>query len=185
MQLQRLSSDVRRTQGDFLLVDGTPPYLPDATPENLKYRETILSATVNQLLGDGFSTGVSYVWDRSDLEDIFPDVPLAALSTASRKNKAVLQTVTTYLLYNHPCGFFARGHVTWYHQRNSGYNPGLPGDDFCQENIYAGYRCLNRRLELELGLLNLSGQDCHLNPLSVYTELPRTPTFMARIKFLF
>ena len=61
---------------------------------------------------------------------------------------------------------FARADATWYHQSNSGYTPALPGDDFVQENLYVGYRFLQRRAELMFGVLNLSGVNYNLNPLS-------------------
>ena len=36
-----------------------------------------------------------------------------------------------------------------------------------------------------LGILNLTDQDYHLNPLTVYAELPRERTFVARVNFQF
>ena len=57
--------------------------------------------------------------------------------------------------------------------------------DFFQENLYAGWRFLNRRCEIQFGILNLGNQDYHLNPLNVYTELPRERTYTVRLKFIF
>ena len=61
----------------------------------------------------------------------------------------------------------------------------MPGDDFFQHNLFAGYRFAHRRAEILLGILNLAGQDYHLNPLTVYAELPRERTFMARLQLQF
>jgi hypothetical protein len=98
---------------------------------------------------------------------------------------AELHQATGYVLFNHPSGLFARADATWYHQNNSGYDAPLPGDDFVQENFYLGYRFLQRRAELMFGILNLSGQDYHLNPLSAYAELPRERSFILRLNFIF
>jgi len=88
-------------------------------------------------------------------------------------------------LFNHPSGFFARADAVWYHQHNTGYNPELPESDFVQENVFIGWRFLQRRLEVMLGILDLGNHDYHLNPLNVYAELPRERTFIARLNFIF
>jgi hypothetical protein len=36
-----------------------------------------------------------------------------------------------------------------------------------------------------MGILNLSDQDYHLSPLTVYLELPRQRSFFAWLKFVF
>jgi Tfp pilus assembly protein PilF len=185
VQVEQLNSKVSRTIGDFSLVDSLAPYVPDSTPELLDYRETSVSASVNQLLGGGFALGASYKADLVRLDDTLPDVPVAALSTAQQQDHATLQQAGAYLLFNDPSGFYARADAAWYHQHNSGYNPAEPGDDFFQENIFAGYRCFNRRLEMQLGILNLGGQDYSLNPLNVYSELPRKRVFTATLNFIF
>ena len=43
----------------------------------------------------------------------------------------------------------------WTQQSNRGYTTDIPGDDFWQHNIYAGYRFLGRRAEARVGLLNI------------------------------
>ena len=185
LQVEQLNSRVRRTIGNFSLVNSLAPYVPDSTAEHLDYRENSVTVSLSQLLGDRFVVGASYKFDDVELSSVLPDVPVAALSTARRQDHAILQETSAYLAYNHPSGFFARLDATWYQQQNSGYNPALPGDDFFQENIYVGYRFLNRRCEIQFGILNLGGQDYHLNPLNVYAELPRERTFTTRLKFVF
>jgi Tfp pilus assembly protein PilF len=185
LQVEQLNSNVGRSIGEFSLVNSDAPYVPGSTLENLNYRETAMTVSINQLLGKQFVTGASYKYDYVTLGDVLPNVPVAALSTANQQDHATLQEASTYILFNHPSGFFSRLDVVWYHQDNSGYTPALPGEDFFQENIYAGWRFLNRRCEIRLGILNIGNSGYNLNPLNVYTELPRERTFEARVKFIF
>jgi len=59
------------------------------------------------------------------------------------------------------------------------------GDGFWHLNLMAGYRSPGRRFELMAGLLNLTGQDYKLNPLTAYQDLPRERTFVARVRLNF
>ncbi|HXR04477.1 MAG TPA: hypothetical protein VN836_07200, partial [Verrucomicrobiae bacterium] len=63
--------------------------------------------------------------------------------------------------------------------------PAEPGDHFFQPNLFAGYYFMHRRAELLLGLLNLTGENYKLNPLTPYQELPRCRVVEARLNFLF
>jgi hypothetical protein len=183
IQAQWLNTDVDRTIGALALDNGQPPFAPASTPEQLRYRENSLGLSVNQLLGDAFVVGASYKFDHVTLNDVLPLVPEAALPSARQTDHADLHEVTGYVLFNHPSGLFARADATWYHQNNS--DASMPGDDFIQENLYVGYRFLHRHAELMLGILNLSGQDYHLNPLNTYMELPRERTCIVRLNFIF
>jgi outer membrane receptor protein involved in Fe transport len=58
-------------------------------------------------------------------------------------------------------------------------------DSFWQHNVFAGYRFLKRRVSIQAGILNLTDQDYRLNPLNLYSELPRTRTFVAKFQFNF
>jgi Tfp pilus assembly protein PilF len=185
VQFEHLESNVRRSIGVYSLNDGLAPFVPASTREKLGYRENSVVASVNQLLGDYFTIGASYKFDQVELHDDLPQVPVAALASARQTLHADLHQTSGYILFNHPSGFFARADASWYRQSNSGYNPALRGDDFFQENLYAGWRFLQRRVELMLGILNLGDQDYRLNPLTVYAELPRERTYIARLNFLF
>ena len=70
-------------------------------------------------------------------------------------------------------------------QSNEGYEPALPGDNLWQHDIFLGYRFLQRRAEVRLGILNLADQDYRLNPLNLYSELPRGRTFIAGLRINF
>src|SRR5262249_24007194 len=131
----------------------------------------------------------SYKFSRSELLDAFPQIPAqvlrGALPDANRTLQADLHELNGYVLFNHPTGFFARAETHWYHQVNEGYTTPLPEEDSFQHNLFAGYRFAHRHAELLLGLLNVADQDYHLNPLTVYSELPRERTFMVRFNFQF
>jgi tetratricopeptide (TPR) repeat protein len=182
IQAQRLTTEVNRTIGDLVLSNGLPPFQASSTPEQLDYREDSIGGTVNQLLGDFFVVGTGYSYNQAKLHDLYPQVPLKGFNT---HQQADLQELSGYILFNHPSGLFARADATWYHQQNSGYSPALPGDDFVQENIYLGYRFLHRHAEIMFGILNLSGQNYHLNPLNTYMELPRERAYVLRVNFIF
>jgi TonB dependent receptor len=182
IQAQVLKADVNRTVGALVASNGFPPFVSSSTPEQLNYTEKSIGGSINQLLGEYFVVGAGYTYNQAKLHDGYPMVPLPGINTTQQ---ADLHETSGYILLNHPSGLFARADATWYHQVNSGYTPALPGDDFVQENLYLGYRFLHRRAEVMFGILNLSGQDYHLNPLSYYSELPRERTFILRVNFIF
>jgi hypothetical protein len=94
---------------------------------------------------------------------------------------SLLNQLELHANFNHSSGFFSEFQAVWYAQSNSGYSPDLPGDDFWQFNLFAGYRSPQRRVEVTVGLLNLTGRDYKLNPLTVYNELSRERTFVVRL----
>jgi len=184
-QIERLGSEVNQGQGDFLLYHGGPPAIVSSTPEHLNYVEHDGSVSLNQLLGEGFVLGAAYKITQSDLHWVLPDIPVSALPSANQTLQATLQEIDTYLLFNHRSGFYSKFEAHWYGQHNSGWTPAEPAVSFVQENIFAGYRFMHRRAELQLGILNLSGGGYDLNPLTVYQELPRKRVFEASFNFIF
>ena len=112
-------------------------------------------------------------------------VILPAAGPVNQDQTAMLQQLTLYVNYYHPCGFFSQAQSLWSAQRNHGYAPGLPGDDFWQFNLFAGYRFLHRAAEVKVGLLNITDRDYRLNPLNLYYELPRGRTVAVSLKFYF
>jgi outer membrane receptor protein involved in Fe transport len=137
--------------------------------------------TFNQLLGKEWSLGGQYRVTHADLSDQFPDVPGTALNNPGGSHDAILHQVNLNIVYNHRCGFFARFDSLWSNQQNSN----LPDEDFWQHNLLVGYRSLQRRAEVTLGILNLTDQDYRLNPLTLYSELMRSRTFAASLKLSF
>ena len=96
-----------------------------------------------------------------------------------------LHQLTLQAIYNHPSGWFVRGETLWTAQINGGFIDREPGDDFWQFNLLAGYRFWQRRAEVSVGVLNLGDRDYQLEPLTLYNELPRERTFVARLSFKF
>lgn len=189
-----LQSDADRTigaftnTGSFYIVPppGTTPAASTSTPESLDYQERSLVVNVNQLLGREWAVGARYRLTHAELDDQFTSIPATAANNPSRNVSALLHQLNLYALYNHRCGFFAQADSIWTHQDNDGYgSPGLPGDDFWQFNVWAGYRFFRRHAEARIGVLNLTDQDYQLNPLTIYTELPRERTLAVACKFYF
>jgi outer membrane receptor protein involved in Fe transport len=182
IQVERLTTDVQRTDGDFVLQNGV---LPGSTPETLNYKEYDLSVSLNQLVGDKIVLGTSYSITRSDLHDVLTDIPVSVLATADQMEKSTLQQAEGYVQFNHPSGFFTRAEAHWYGQSNSGWTPAEPGDHFFQYNLFAGYYFAHRRAELQIGILNLTGENYNLNPLTPYQGLPTSRVFEAKLNFMF
>jgi hypothetical protein len=179
-----LNSDADRTVGAFDFI-GVPPAVPGGTRERLNYEEKSLTVTLNQLVSKEWSLGASYRISQANAHDQFLDIPASVSPAADRNLSATLQQLNLYALYNLPCGFFAQFSSVWSSQSNQGYSPDIPGDDFWQFNVFAGYRFLRRQAEVRVGLLNIGDQDYRLNPLTLYSELPHERTLMVSFKFYF
>ena len=186
-----LNSKVDRTFGVFVAnLSGFAN--PGGTKEHLDFTERTLLFTLDQLLGQQWSMGMNFRVSNADLNDEFTEVPanlppgsLIPPFQANQNPSATLDQLDLHLVYNHPSGFFAQFQSLWNSQSNYGYNPAIPGDDFWQFNLFAGYRSPRRMVELTLGILNLTGQDYSLNPLNLYNELPRNRTFVVRLRLNF
>ncbi|MBK7999452.1 MAG: TonB-dependent receptor [Verrucomicrobia bacterium] len=170
------------------------PFLaePSSTTERLDFKETSLTATLNQLVGNGGAFGIQYRLSNARLEDNFPGIPESVphffppYELKPRQNlESTLHQIHLHAVMNHATGFFEGAGAVWSAQENDGYQPGRAGDNFWQFNLYAGYRFPNRRAEVRVGLLNLTDQDYRLNPLNLTAELPREGTFVASLKLNF
>ena len=184
-----LRSHGRRTVGTL---DAFGPLLldvPSGVSERLDFEEKSVSVVVNQLLGEEFAVGASYRVSRADLDDSVPAISPAlsgAFSlTANRRVSATLHQANVYALFNHHCGFFSKIESVWSAQSNRDYAASLPGDEFWQFNAFVGYRFPRRVAEIRVGVLNIGDRDYKLNPLNLYSELPRERTFFASLKFNF
>lgn len=182
---QWLSSDVERQVGalEFGL-----PLTSGSARQKLDYEERSVSAYVYRLLGDEWSMGARYRLSHADFDQPFIDLPSSAFPSPpfeSQSVSALLHQARAFVQFQHPGGFFASGEALWTSQHNHGYVPDIPGDDFWQFNLYAGYRLPNRRAELRLGLLNIADQDYRLNPLNLSEVLPRARTLAVSLKLNF
>jgi hypothetical protein len=141
------------------------------------------------LLGRFWSFGASYRLSQALLKDNFVDVPDGIFFDnfqPRQRSKGTLHQLGLSAIINHPNGFFARQEALWYAQDNQHFVSNGPDDDltsadFWQFNTFVGYRFPHRRAEIMVGLLNLTDQDYRLNPLNVYTDLPRGRTIAVRL----
>jgi tetratricopeptide (TPR) repeat protein len=178
-------------QGEFLYSDGTrtvglltndvtsgsplTPDQPSGTPQKLSFQEKSALVAINQLVCRDLALGLTYKVTHADLNSQFTGIPSSAflLGSPNADVSALLNQLDLFAIYQCPCGFFAQFDALWSQQSNHGYSPDLPGDNFWQFNLYAGYRLWQRRAEARLGLVNLTDKDYRLNPLTLYNELPR------------
>ncbi len=185
-----LKSDLKRTLGVFEYTGATDFAVLSGTRERLDYEEQTLLVTLNQQIGHNWSVGSRYRLSKAQIASDFVEIPDAAFITdpAFRPRQdlnATLHQLNLQVNYNTPGGFFANFRALWTRQSNAGYVPDIPGDDFWQFNVFAGYRFPRRRAELALGILNLTDRDYRLNPLTLHNELPRERTFLTRFSFSF
>ena len=71
--------------------------------------------------------------------------------------------------------------AVWRGQELHGTLEGMPGDQFWQVDLQAGYRSPRRRVELTVGVLNLNGRDHRLHPINLVPDLARERTFYTRL----
>jgi Tfp pilus assembly protein PilF len=190
LQGQYLGASSDEDIGVFYYAGGLPPppqISPGALHEELRYREMTFWATFNQLIARDWSVGLDYRYTDSKLRWHYPTVPTVnpGLAPLNRTERGKLHQTDAFLQWTHPAGFFGRAEALWYVQDNSGYTPTRPGKDFVQVNLLAGYRFWHRRAELTFGILNVGGDDYHLNPLNFYSELPHSRVFMGRVRLSF
>ena len=178
-----LNAAVRRQVGVFdYYAQRSLPAIPSHTPERLDYDERSLALSVNQLVSDEWSVGASYRFTQSELDDSFPLIR-PTLPITNPHQRANLHEGRLFVLYNHPCGFFAQTETLWFHQDTFDHAPKLDPEDFFQQNLFVGWRLRRQRGEVSVGVLNLNDTDYRLNPLNLYAELPRERIFVARLKF--
>jgi tetratricopeptide (TPR) repeat protein len=186
-QLELLQSKAEQDLGAFDYNNSPIPDTDVATAtqlgETLTYQEKSLVLSLGQLLGKEWSVGTRYVLSDADLKMRYPGLPQNLFPETH--DSALLHTLDSYAIFNHSSGFFAEAQVLWRLQHNYDDEANLAGDDFAQINLFAGYRFPQRRVEITLGLLNLTDSNYHLNPLNIYQELPRDRTLEVDFKMNF
>ena len=181
---QRLQSEVHRSVGafDYFLSNPLAPRIqPIALRQRLDYDERTASASINQLLSREWSAGARYQFTRSALTQTTPGLT-TPVSSGVRNDRAELHVAGASLLYQHPSGFFGQGDARWLWQRNLGGSSALSDDSFPQLDLFAGYRLHRQRGELTLGVMNLTGDDYHLNPVTAHPEYPHERVFYIRLR---
>ena len=184
-----LNSSATREIGIFKRFAGQVEAEPASTPVAIDYRERSLSASLHHLVGDEWAFGARYKLTDADFEHRFKLVPQSINNPGSIDADvdaaATLHQVNLYALYNHRCGFFSELNAVWSGQDNRHEAETLSDDNFWQINAFAGYRFWRRHAEARIGVLNITDRDYKLNPLTLYSELPRERTFYASFKFYF
>ena len=167
------------------------PFTPGTIPEELRYHEPSASVTLNQLWGDDWAFGIQYRFTQSTLAWNYPTVTTPVnQASLNQTEKAGLHQVNAYIQFTHPSGFYARTEAQSFFQQNTGnapldFDPPPARSDFVQVNLLAGYRTWHRRVDISAGILNVGGGDYGLNPLTPYSELPRSRVFFGRAVFNF
>ena len=182
---ERLLSEGAQTFGVFDVLRSAGSGSVSSAQRHLDYEERSAGLALNQLLGNRWSVGASYRWTEVDLDTVAVDLAPTIARRFDTQQQSVLQQVDLHARFNSECGFFAQSDVVWLHQSNrqNGIAPGR--EAFWQLNAFIGYRFLERRAEVRLGVLNLTDQDYRLNPLNVHVEYPRERTFYASVKLYF
>jgi len=186
LSAQALYSKLSDTQGNFVyLYDSGLDYstYPLGLQQSLNYRERSVALEVNQLLGRDWTVGAKYDLSQANLSVGCNQLP--GNPQYNQSLESLLQTVALHANWNHPSGLFSILECNWYHQDPSGFSPTESGDDFWQLNAYAGYRMWHRKVEISVGLLNLTDQNYQLEPLNLYNEMARSRTFTARLLISF
>jgi tetratricopeptide (TPR) repeat protein len=161
---------------------------PATTRQQLEFDEKSAFISLSQLVGTEWAFGAQYRLSHAELDNSFPDVPATATTsggfTRSQNPAATLHQIQLFANYNHSCGFFSQAQGVWSSQDNHNL-PGQPGDHFWQCNAFVGYRFPLRRAEISAGVLNITDRNYRLNPLTLYSELPRERTAVVNFKFYF
>jgi Tfp pilus assembly protein PilF len=171
---------------DFVFPDTA---VASSTPEQLRFDEKSLLVNLNQLVGTEWAFGAQYRLSHAELKDNFLNVPAGVATSGtfvrSQQPSATLHQLQLFANYNHPCGIFGQVQGIWSSQDNRNSLTPQPGDDFWQWNAFIGYRLPHRHAEISVGVLNITDRNYHLNPLTLYSELPRERTAVVNFKFYF
>jgi hypothetical protein len=190
-KVDQLAGDYLNNEYATYLVSIYAVSYPSGMKRDVDYIERNLTFTVDQLLGSQWTVGGRYRVSKADANINYTQVSQANLFLngsifQSQQNfDSVLHTINLHANWNHPSGLFSIMEGNWYHQSNRGFDPVEPGDDFCQFNVYAGWRFWHRRAEVSVGLLNIFDQNYSLEPLNLYNEMARSRTVFARLLVTF
>jgi hypothetical protein len=182
------TSDGDRVAG--ALTNSLPVPVPDSpstTRQTLDFRERAVSMYFVQCVGDGLSLGVRYRLGDARLETGYPELPagIPGRDKLATTETAWLQQLALSLLYRHASGWFAQWESDGYWQRNGGFDPSRPDEEFWQHHVFLGYRWPRYRAELRAGVMNLTAADYRLSPLDFHADPPRHRTAVIRLRLNF
>lgn len=198
MEAQWLESSARRDVGAYAVDVNLDPVAGRETTmrESVRFLERSVLLNAHQLLSDEWSLGVRYRVSAADLNSVYRELAespaVAAFPEARRATAALLQQIQLEARFHHASGAFGSCQALWTRQSELSIRyPGipareeLPGDDFWQFNVWAGWRLSRRRVEVMAGLLNLTATNYRLHPVSLSADLPRERTLALRLRFSF
>jgi tetratricopeptide (TPR) repeat protein len=187
LQGEMLHSEVHRDMGsfDYFVANPVAPRIfPSTLRQQLEYEESRAGVTARQLLGDFWSLGLRYAYVRSRLAIRTP--ALAGLGPPSATHDdARLHEAGGSALYQHPSGLFGQLEARWLAQQTLESLNGQHSEMFGQLDLFAGYRLPRQRGEVVVGVLNVTGDDYRLDPVTAHPEFPRERVFYARVSFRF
>jgi tetratricopeptide (TPR) repeat protein len=184
---ERLTSKADQGYGAFLWTLAGGGLVAPATTQDrhLDYEERAVSVALNQLLGERWSAGLNYRLTDSQLDELYPANLVGIASSPQRSLSATLHQVSSFVRYNHESGFFGELSGSWNRQTNQGGPPALADEDVWFFDVFVGYRFLQRRGEVRVGVLNLGDQDYRLNPLNLHEEWFRERTLFSSLRLNF
>jgi outer membrane receptor protein involved in Fe transport len=153
--------------------------------ERLRYEERSLDVSLHQLVGQEFSFGLRYRLSDDWLSQTYPEINPSLPDNPNAAMNGLLHHLSLNGLFQHPSGFFCGAQASWWKQSLGDSLADLRGDSFWQVDLQAGYRFPRRHAEIDIGLLNVTGQDYNLHPINLYPDLPRQRTFEARLQLNF
>jgi tetratricopeptide (TPR) repeat protein len=184
-----LTSKGTRTVGVYNRFLGEILAEPGSTPVNLRYRERSLTVALNQLVSDEWAFGARYKLTDAQLHKRYTRISQTITNEGAIDphvdTAALLHQFELRASYTHRCGFFSEVIGVWWGQDNYHDSTPLKDEDFWQLHAFVGYRFLKRHAEVRLGVLNITDENYRLNPLTLYSELPRERTFYASFRFYF
>lgn len=184
---ERLTSQAEQNFGAYLwTLSGAGLVAPaTAVTRQLDYEEKSVSVSVNQLLGERWAAGATYRLTDSQLDELYPAYLTGITSSPARSLSATLHQVSSFVRFTHECGFFGELSGSWNLQSSGGYSPVLADEDVWFFDVFVGYRFLQRRGEVRVGVLNLGDQDYRLNPLNLHDEWFRERTLFTSLRLNF
>ncbi|MDX2109692.1 MAG: FecR domain-containing protein [Verrucomicrobiota bacterium] len=159
----------------------------DLNGETIQYDENRTRIWVGGLLDACWSWDTDIAYSSSRIESTL-EVPVRyppAYFTPAGITTAELYQGGVGVNYHHSSGWFGRVEGRFYGQSTGGTAAQLPDELFAQANANFGYRLKSGRGEFSLAILNITGRDFRLYPLSYYREPPRETTVVYSMKINF
>ncbi len=182
---EMLNSRGTRSVGVFHRYSGQVIAESGSVPQEIDYSEKSLTVSLDRLVGNNLAVGARYRLTDGEMVSRFTTIPTRLLGSARYDAEAILHQIELHGTVQLPCGFFSQLEAVWTAQNNRGADAGLADESFWQLNAFVGHRFWQRHAEARVGVLNITDEDYKLNPLTLYSEMPRERTFYASFKFYF